>query len=117
MLRILLKKNDSRLNYLPEEDKPKDITDTDTITVIKDFEYGFTDPEINLKKLLFLEHEIYTGKNKIIVMSSVNPLGSFVLTKPDDENKNHHEIQERWQNIFNGFVCGCLELQFTKYII
>ena len=76
----------------------------DRVIIIDNFEYNFADPEINSKKLLFLEEEIYVRKDKVIILSSVNPIGGFILNKIEDNDKLKQETQNKWKNIFSGFV-------------
>ena len=97
-------KNDFKGENLPMPSLKDEGMNFKKIVIIDDFEYGFTDPEVNLKKFLFLEEQLYVKNNKLIVLSSVNPIGGFYLNQPNEDNNIKQKNLKRWENIFSGFV-------------
>ena len=89
---------------LPMPSLKEEGTNLKRIVIIDDFEYGFTDPEINSKKLTFLEDQLYVKNNKLIVLSAVNPIGGFSLNLPNEDNNIKQKTLKRWEDIFSGFV-------------
>ncbi|MGE5796045.1 MAG: hypothetical protein ACM34N_04635, partial [Ignavibacteria bacterium] len=73
------------------------------VIILKNFDYAYTNHEINDKKLLLLEDYIHVQNKIVFIISSVNPLGDFSYAKPDADPRDQQLIFNRWIDIFSGF--------------
>ncbi|HSP88906.1 MAG TPA: hypothetical protein VLN45_12290, partial [Ignavibacteriaceae bacterium] len=80
----------------------------DTNLVLNGFEFGFSNYQVNLLKLNLLEELIYTRKNRVVIISSVHPLGGFVCSEPEAPREFKQNILNRWKDIFAGIISTSL---------
>lgn len=109
-------KNKNREKHSQNFSSNKEEKNSKRVIIIDNFEYGFSDPKINSKKLSFLEEEIYVKKSRVIILSSINPFGGFCFNEPGEDIKIRQQTLKRWKDILSGFVSlsWCYNLKETE---
>lgn len=75
---------------------------------ILDFEYGIDDPEINGKKLQWLERLVALPDRRAIIVSTVTP-AYMMTTAPLPSPEGSPSYFDRWRAVFDHFLCVAAE--------